>query len=316
MAIIYLDQNKWIELAKVLHGKDPRPEMQKVLSFVQDTGRARTHVYPLSAVHYMETNRVREPGRRYRLGIAMWSLSRGRRISLGQKLLVYELELALARRFEGVTPTAFSLLGRGVAFAFDQPRTEFEIPPRAWELHPASYIELRIEAALESFERSCLTGEDPAGGMMPPNPRGPYAQNFMTFLATLGDRFSVISANQWNDGLNAVSIVDILDPLNDALRSHGLSLDQLLALGREQVLAFMDELPSRRVDMHLQKQILRNPSLKPKPTDLEDWGALGPAAAHCDVLVCEKHFADMLLRDGFAPKALVLTSLADLPSAA
>lgn len=315
MPIVYLDQNKWIALAKAFHGKDRDLGIQAALEFVRETSRAGTHVYPLSAVHYMETNRVRERGRRYRLGSAMWSISGGRTISLGRKLLVWEIEVALAQRFHAVLPTPFRLLGRGVAFAFDEPPTDFPIHPRAYELHSAEHIDAMKQAALERFERSCLTGGGPEGEMMAPMPHSNHARNFMDFLATLGDRFSVITTLQWRDGLNAVSMVDILEPLEATLATHGLALGQLLALGKEGISSFMQDLPSRRVDMHLQYQVLRNPSLRPKPTDLEDWAALGPAAAHCDALVCEKHFASLLTRDAFTPRAQILTNLADLPRA-
>jgi hypothetical protein len=229
-------------------------------------------------------------------------------------MLVGEIEEALAKRFPGVAAKPFQLVGRGVAFAFDQPPTELQIPPRAYELHSVGYIEAVRQATLDRFERSCLTGEAREGEMMPPMPANDHAGNFMKFVSTLAERFSVISTKQWADGLVGVSMVDILEPLEKTLEAHGISLSQLLALGKDGVSSFMQDLPSRRVDMHLQRQVLRNPSLRPKRTDLEDWGALGPAAAHCDALVCEKHFASLLRRDDFEPRARILTNLGELPS--
>lgn len=70
-----------------------------------------------------------------------------------------------------------------------------------------------------------------------------------------------------------------------------------------------------RLGFQLHRQVLRNPNLKPRPTDLEDWAGLGPAMAHSDVVVCEKHLADLVQRDGFSPPAKVLRELGDLPDA-
>ena len=68
-------------------------------------------------------------------------------------------------------------------------------------------------------------------------------------------------------------------------------------------------MPIRRVDLHLHKQVLRNLKYAPKSTDLEDWSALAVASCYCDVVVCEKHMADMLLRDGFKARARIEVDL-------
>lgn len=86
-----------------------------------------------------------------------------------------------------------------------------------------------------------------------------------------------------------------------------------MPLGPEELTALVQDMPSRRTEIHLHRQIIKNPSLKPKDNDLEDWSGLGPATAHCDVVVCEKHFANLLHRDGFRPHARVITDLRELP---
>jgi hypothetical protein len=101
--------------------------------------------------------------------------------------------------------------------------------------------------------------------------------------------------------------------LNDVLQLHGLSLQRdLMPLGKNALTAIVEDLPSRKVEVQLHRQILKNPQLKPRINDLEDWSGLGLASAHCDVVVCEKHFANLLLRDGFSPKAQILTDIKQL----
>lgn len=77
-------------------------------------------------------------------------------------------------------------------------------------------------------------------------------------------------------------------------------------------MAFVESMPSRRVDLQLHRQYLKNPQLRPRVTDLEDWAGLAPAAMYCDLLVCERHFANLVVRDGFRTRARVLTSLEGL----
>lgn len=59
----------------------------------------------------------------------------------------------------------------------------------------------------------------------------------------------------------------------------------------------------------MHRQVLKNEQYKPKQSDLEDWGGIGVASCYCDVVVCEKHFANLLQRDGYKPKARIETKL-------
>ena len=99
-----------------------------------------------------------------------------------------------------------------------------------------------------------------------------------------------------------MSLVDIAKPIFEVLSEYDIEWQELMALGAEELGAILDDMPTRRADMHLHAQVLRNPTLKPKRTDLNDWSALVPAAIYCDVVVSEKHFADLLLRDDFDPE--------------
>lgn len=133
-------------------------------------------------------------------------------------------------------------------------------------------------------------------------------------LKTLPGRDSQLPPGKREDFLNAIALTDIIDPVREALGFHGLSWERdLEPLGREGLGSVVRGMPSRRTEVHLHRQIIKNPNLKPKDNDLEDWSGLGPATAHCDIVVCEKHFANLLRRDGFRPRARVITDLRKLP---
>lgn len=74
----------------------------------------------------------------------------------------------------------------------------------------------------------------------------------------------------------------------------------------------LNSMPTRKLDIHLHKQILKNPNYKPKITDLGDWGGIGIASCYCDVVICEKHFADLLNRDSYVPNIRIETKLENL----
>jgi len=57
--IVYLDQNKWIELARALSGK-ASPQFIQVLDILRESKRLGLNVFPLSLAHFIETNKRRD----------------------------------------------------------------------------------------------------------------------------------------------------------------------------------------------------------------------------------------------------------------
>jgi len=190
----------------------------------------------------------------------------------------------------------------------------FQIPPELRKTLPDEVVRRVETVGNRIIERALVTGEVPPGEKAPIFGITEHNRRFQEYLRNLRPRLSQLPSDKWDDALYAISIVDILDTLNEVIGRHDLYASQVASDG-EQLRSLLDDLPSRRVDLQLHRQVLRNPALVPKENDLEDWGGLAPAAAHCDFLVCEKHFANLLLRDGFLPRAKVLTDVRDLPAA-
>ena len=313
MKIVYLDQNKWIEIARIYHGKNPNPDSQRVLSVIRDKIEQGVAVFPLSWVHYIETAKNSNHERRRRLGTVMWELSRGYTMASSYHLICYELETALAQRFQNVSPRPLNLLSTGYAHTFGKGYS-YRLPEELRSSIPVEVLKALETQGQEILEKAVITGEGP-GGIRLPSPRNTqYNEQFKQHLETLPARASHLLPEQWDDELYVMALLDVKDPLVDVLHLHGLSFQgDLLPLGKEGLIAISKDLPSRKVEVHMHRQILKNPQLKPRITDLEDWSGLGPASAHCDVVVCEKHFANLVRRDGFRPKAQVLTDLRKLP---
>lgn len=313
MKVVYLDQNKWIDVARAFHGKAVDTDLKAAFADIRRFSQREAAVFPLSWVHYLETAKNKNHERRKRLGTAMWELSRGHTMASYRAIVRFELESALAKRFPGVVPRDFRLVSRGVAYAFDE-RYDYRIPEELRRRLPAGAVE-GLEGELQKvLEKAVITGEGPGGIRMPsPNFTQPN-ESFKRHLKTLPKRDSLLPPGKREDFLHAIALDDITGPVNEALDFHGLSWERdLEPLGREGLTALVQDMPSRRTEIHMHRQIIKNPGLKPKDNDLEDWGGLGPATAHCDVVVCEKHFASLLRRDGFQTNARVITDVRDLP---
>jgi hypothetical protein len=311
--VVYLDQNKWIDVARAFHGKASDAALKAAFEDVQRISQQGAAVFPLSWVHYLETAKSTNHERRKRLGTVMWELSRGHTMASYGAIVRFELELVFAKRFPGVVPRDFRLVSRGVAYAFGE-RYDYRIPEEVRRRLPAGTVE-RLEGELQKvLEKAVITGEGPGGIRMPsPNFTRPN-ESFKRHLKTLPERDSLLPSGKREDFLHAIALDHITDSLNEMLDFHGLSWQRdLEPLGREGLTALVQDMPSRRTEVHLHRQIIKNPNLKPKDNDLEDWSWLGPATAHCDIVVCEKHFANLLHRDGFQPNSRVITDLRMLP---
>jgi len=312
MKIVYLDQNKWINIARIYYGRDSSPDSQRALSHIRDKIEQGVAIFPLSSVHYIETAKNNNHEQRRRLGTVMWELSGGYTMASSYHLICYELETALAQRFQNISPRALNLISTGYAHTFGK-GDPYRLPEEFRSNFPVEVVKAREGVGQRMLEKAFITGEGPGGIRMPPFGSTQYNERFKQHLETLHARVSHLPPEQWDDELRAMALVDIEEPLNNVLELHGLSLQRdLMPLGKETVIAIVEDLPSRKVEVQLHRQILKNPQLRPRINDLEDWSGLGPASAYCDVVVCEKHFANLLLRDGFSPKAQILTNIKQL----
>lgn len=278
----------------MVHGKDSSPQAQRVLRAF-DAVDGKEVIAPLSQCHYMETARVVNVGRRQRLGAVMWGYSRGITIANHQAIVRHEVSRALAKRMPGVQVVPLKLLGYGVAHVFD-------LPPSSPAVAPFQHI----------IEPSFFTG-NAALGMEPPMfPQSSGRQAFRDFLSRLHVRKTELPKRQWDDWLHAIVLADIIDPITHCFIENSLPTDAISRLGKEGLTELIEDMPSRRVDLHLLREVLRNDQYKPNDTDLEDWVGVGTASCYCDVVVCEKHMADMLQRSKFSSRARIVTDLGDV----
>lgn len=291
---IYLDQNIWIDLAKIYHGKDKRPEAIDLLKLVRSKISTKAVRLPLSSVHYIETATISNPGRRERLGQVMFEFSRGETIAYYRKIVIGEIEEVLSLYFD-INPRKYELFGYGYSHAFpvDFPK---EIPTAIRPL----------------LERSCLTGEEVFGHRMGGHNLKEQDEKFNNHIKELHRIRTELPKNQWNDALYTLAMNDVIGPLNEVLQFWGIDFSELESLGKDVLISLLDGMPSRALEVHLHKLVLANENYSPKITDLNDWGGFALGAMYCDHAVGEKHMVDMLTRNKFKSKANIHKSIFDL----
>src|SRR5260370_39919220 len=97
--IIFLDTNKWIELARGYY--DKVPELKMVSQTVTATSESGNAIFPISVAQLEETIKGSNPARRKRLAEFMLLVSKGWTILPATRIMSFEIEDA-CRGFLGL----------------------------------------------------------------------------------------------------------------------------------------------------------------------------------------------------------------------
>jgi hypothetical protein len=128
MLRVYLDQNKWIEIDRVLTARTASEVVTMIYGAVE-RGYAS---FPLSAGHVFETWKAASGERRHALAPAMAAISMNHTIAAPAKLLPAELDHALQRRFgRPLSPLPIVPFGWGLAHGLGQPLPQISEETRA-----------------------------------------------------------------------------------------------------------------------------------------------------------------------------------------
>jgi hypothetical protein len=135
---VYLDQAKWIDLARALHGRADGARFRDALDVARHSVRMGLVQFPLSTGHYIETWRIGDDGRRARLAQAMIELSQGRTLARPPDLCDSELDTVIAH-------------------VLDRPPARRPWPPLGWGFAHASASSRTSDARRWSSSTSCAT---------------------------------------------------------------------------------------------------------------------------------------------------------------
>jgi hypothetical protein len=320
MKRVYLDQNKWIDLARVVYKKGDVKRFESVLLVLRAGVSTGEVSLPLSSSHYMETAHRRSWRSRRELGATMIEFSRMHSIAAQTDLLPGEIDAALKVIFERpLTPREVKPFGYGASHAFGEQLGPYVIPDglRGTVEDPRDFE----RRANELLERYLLVGPKPD--------EEPELENYdpMAHLE-IGERYAVekeklrsrLRDGDWHKGergervAKAIAISDHLPLIDDALKRAGIPEDDFMAGGKEGLSAFVEAVPTMLTSSELERY-RHAASQKPwEANDLRDIGALSVAIAHCDIVVTENLWTDAAKRSGIDQKlgTVVLSQLEDL----
>lgn len=297
---VYLDQAKWIDLARAWHGRADGERFRDALAVAKQSVRMGLVQFPLSTGHYIETWRIGDDARRARLAEVMISLSQGRTLARPPDLCDSELDAALGR-----------LAGRA--------RARPSWPPLGWSFAHASglmphFPREKVDLAHERGHLSTRPegfdahghGHRDFGDLYRDGERqllnrdgGPHLGREFDAAVIAGSAVMEIHENiGWaleRAGLpsEALGPIGLTQPDLPDDQVHEV-ITELLAVAR----GFIAELPTRDAALRLRLERHRDPNARWESNDMVDIAYLACAVVHCDVVVTEKQWVHELRKSG------------------
>lgn len=252
-------------------------------------------VFPLSSSHYVETWKNHNARQRRELAFVMGPLSRFRTIAPLQPIIEAEVEHALHRLTgQPEHPKPIEVFGVGMAHAVGLPSSSAEV----WRKNghdPEAYDALVVEhMLLEAPEGPTAYDEERRAGAIA------YAEAEERRAAALAqspppDRTRPVM-------FDLLGLLDFRGVFIAATSDAGLPANFIVELPREDLEAFLREIPTLHVLTELRRLGHENPQKRWDPNDIQDLRSLAIALVYSDVVFCDKRWHHEIRRSGLAER--------------
>lgn len=286
---IYLDQNKWIDLARAYHGLPNGQKYQEVLTKIISHVKQGKIVLPLSYTHFLETRKSKDLERRERLATVMAELSQGVTISLQSWMTKFELRKAIAKTFEKGVFEVPEPFGYGIPFAFGMSLGLTKTTDYKEDKTIEEYNNL-LPALMASVDivKMFLNGDDEDENLFAIEN---YEANSASFVERAEKFRSDVKGHDKDfhkRAYIAMLFLAVKQELVGALAAYNVSLDDFVDLGRERVIKFFEDVPPLDVEIELVLERNEIWDKKIHKNDKTDIAFLTVAIPYCDVVVTEK----------------------------
>jgi hypothetical protein len=330
--LVYLDLNHWISFAQASTGHPNGTRFVDTLKACKAATSAGAAVFVLSATHYLELNKIKDPSQRQAIANVMEELTGF--ASLIDRVVVMSLELDAMLDPLAKAPSPWPripVLGRGVRHCFGRasgvrimgPDGDATEEVRA-QMGAEKFDELVAQAEL-GLERSVLRGpaDDEvenlrARGYKPETTieSGEKRAAQERQLTTILDADPAARHDRLRDVVATRELcVEFEDILPRVLVPRQLALRDVIS-DPESGRKFVRAMPGTEVSIELKKAWHSNRDKKWSANDIYDIDAMALAVPYCDIVVTEKacHHALTTAQLGERMHTALLRDLNELPS--
>jgi hypothetical protein len=318
--IVYLDQNKWVELLKAEKSGVDSPSL-KAATALREAVHSGSIVVPLSAGHYLETWHRSNSKSRHDLARIMRELSKFSSLAPVHRVQRWEIDLALIQYLgfgsECMDSSAIQerVLGRGVDHAFASPTGRLRLVsnvasegvPEGEPLEPEPKLLELLEQVRalpnDAYEWWSLAGnEDDSMIHEGWDTRGQHriGDSFAEQERALSDH---LASNLKNKGkidelIAAQDLVEISEDVNEAAADLGVEphnvYGKLVEMGGpEAVKGFLRAMPSVTVRYEARRLKHRNRQWSWQQHDHVDLASLAVAVPYANIVVTERQWAHL-----------------------
>lgn len=278
--LVYLDLNKWIDLAHAEVGNEKGKQYSCALKVAEELVTEGRVIFPLSFAHFMEVGKIGNDDQRRTLARLMVRLSQGWFLASAGSLMMTELRRAVELHFQKTNCIRAALvLTRSLRKVFIDPKRE----ARLGELDDSTFQNPMV---LEKFIATARVN-----------------RTFVDTWQNFAERHESRRAICWDStraarkqAYCAIVTFGIQDRLSLALAEFGLGMDALRDLGPEGCVALLESVPILDVEINLHVERNEHRDRKIASNDDVDLGFLSLAVPHCHTVVTEKFWVAIVRR--------------------
>lgn len=278
-ALIYLDLNKWIDLARAESANSDGDRCGLPLDTAKELVSKKNAIFPLSAAHFMEVAKIGDDSRRRKLAKLMVKLSDGWLLASQSYLLMPALRRAVALQF------GLPFQHKGVALLSRSLESAFTSPKHPYNDNLGKSV-VRSPGILEEILATARVRRD-------------FVDRWTSYAAgheAARARGWGVSRQIRKRAYCARVVLGISDRLLTVLTEFGLAMEDLERLGPNAAVEFLELVPFFDVEINLHVERNEHRDRKIATNDEIDLGFLSVAVPYCQVVVTERFWTALVHR--------------------
>jgi len=316
-SIIYLDQNKWIDLAKASVGHPGGKQFLGILEQIKLAAKNGKAIFPLSVEHFIETRRQKNFEKRKILAEIMAEISMGIVMAPRSYIRGQELDCAIADVFDIQTSPMPSVLGYGMPLIFGRNFIEKDI--QAMQMINSTDVLKDAITFLSSKDQiiDFLVGDDESLTAEMIKGLTSINQSFIDKIQQSKEEESG-SSDDFRERLYlAVLTKELLPEINASLDKYGKTFDSFKELGLKKIRSFYHNIPTLDVEIEVAIALNKQRDRKLRVNDTADIAFVSKAVPYCNIVVTENFLHSIMLQRRLDKKynTVILTDLNQLTTA-